>query len=103
MMEILFPELLNIFKPDTRYKQFKIGSVHGLFAKIDKQYRILAILNDNPGNGHFGDTMEWFVHLCKKNKCDLLFLELMNEDFEKHLMTKYHFEKTPQGLIKHLK
>ena len=76
---------------DKNFVQFKIGTCHGLYTSSASAYQILAISNDNPGNGHLQDVFDWFENSCKRDKKDLMFLELMNFRFKKYLIEKRGF------------
>lgn len=72
---------------------WKIGTCHGVYQSTQNTYDILAIYNDERGNGHFEDVLDWFYNSCRRDKKDLRFMEIMNEDFRKHLMKKRGFKK----------
>jgi len=74
---------------------FKVGTCHGMYCVTEKTYDIIAIENDEKGNGHLQDVFEWFENSCKRDKKDLRVLEFMNEGFKKHLIEKRGF--MPQG------
>lgn len=67
------------------WRQFLIGSVHGLYRTKDKEYQILAIHNTKGGNGHFEKTMEWFEKSAKRDKYKLSFLEIENPKLREKL------------------
>lgn len=73
------------------FTRFRIGTCDGLWAKEDRGYAILSVVNDQPGNGHLDDVFEWFEFAAKRDNTDLLVLEIMNESFKKHLTTKRGF------------
>lgn len=73
------------------FTQFRIGTCHGLWRSTKDTYDILAIDNDEPGNGHLEDVFQWFESCCKRDKRDLMVLEVWNADFMKHLLTKRGF------------
>lgn len=70
---------------------FKVGTCNGLWRCNCNSYEILAISNDIPGNGHFEDVLEWFEFSCKRDKKDLVFLEIWNEKLMSHLINKRGF------------
>ncbi len=78
---------------DETYIQFKVGTVTGVYFTDTQNYNILAVVNDKEGNGHFSDTLEWFEQSCRRDKMGLVFLELINNDFEKHLIEKHGFKR----------
>lgn len=73
------------------YQRFRIGTCEGLWSSDKSNYIILAIENSCPGNGHLKDVFEWFENSCKRDKKDLLVMEIMNENFKRHLITKCKF------------
>jgi hypothetical protein len=81
---------------------FKIGTCHGSWICKDKKYIIIAVVNDNPGNGHFQDVLDWFENSCRRDKYDLVFTELFNPAFKKHLIEKRGFRDYSEknGVIK---
>lgn len=75
------------------YMRFRIGTCHGLWKSTDKTYDILAIDNDDKGNGHLNDVFQWFENSCKKDNKDLQILEVWNQNFKKHLILKRGFKE----------
>jgi len=71
---------------------FRIGSCEGQWFALDNAYCIISVVNDNPGNGHLQDVFDWFENSCKRDGKALIVMELMNERFKKHLITKRGFE-----------
>jgi hypothetical protein len=74
------------------WKAFRIGTCEGLFRAGFYCLEILAIINSEPGNGHFNDVLQWFEYGCKTNDADLKILEVWNENFLTHLIEKRGFE-----------
>lgn len=72
---------------------FKVGTCHGLYIITKTAVEIIAITNEQKGNGHLNDVFEWFEYSCKTSKRNLRIVELMNKQFEKHLITKRGFQK----------
>lgn len=72
--------------------EFQIGTCHGLWKCKNRQYQILAIDNDEPGNGHLDDVFEWFENSCKRDGYNLVIQELWNLGFKKHLIEKRGFK-----------
>jgi hypothetical protein len=70
---------------------FKIGTCHGLYRSTEVAYEILAIVNDQPGNGHLEDVFEYFERSCRRDHKALRVLEIWNERFKKHLISKRGF------------
>lgn len=86
------------------YMVYRIGTCHGLWFAEDGAYNILAVSNDDPGNGHFEDVMEWFENSCRRDNYDLKVLECWNQELKYHLMTKRGFENYDEdNLIKKFK
>ncbi len=73
------------------FLNFRVGTCEGLYSWNDKQYIIVAIVNNQPSNGHLSDVFEWFENSCRRDKKDLVVAELMNERFAIHLITKRGF------------
>lgn len=70
---------------------FRVGTCEGLWNIDGKSYQILSIINNDPGNGHFEDVLEWFEQSCRRDKMSLKILEIMNNKFKKHLIEKRNF------------
>jgi len=76
------------------WQVFKIGTCGGQWrSSWPNCYEILTIINDNPGNGHLDDVLEWFEYSCKRDKYSLKILEVWNKGFAKHLIEKRGFTK----------
>lgn len=71
---------------------FRVGTCKGQWYSTENAYCIVSVINNVPGNGHLDDVFEWFESSCKRDGKALIVLELMNERFKKHLMTKRGFE-----------
>lgn len=70
---------------------FRVGTCHGLWGVDENSFLILAIYNDQPGNGHTKDVFEWFEYSCRRDGKSLKVLEVMNEEFKKSLIEKHGF------------
>lgn len=70
---------------------WRIGTCHGLWYPTEKEYVLLAVHNDEIGNGHFTDVMEWFENSCKRDKKDFIVGEVWNKRLKKHLIEKRGF------------
>lgn len=79
-------------KDEFTWIRFKVGTCHGLWAANDKSFLILAVENDEKGNGHFNDVLEWFEQSCKRENKTLIFVEVMNTKFKQYLMNKQGFQ-----------
>lgn len=75
------------------FEQFRIGTCEGLYGVNAKSYLIIAVINDQPRNGHFEDVLEWFENSCRRDKKSLQILEIGNVEFMAHLITKRGFKK----------
>ena len=78
---------------NPEWRRYKVGTVSGLYNACSGHYQILTILNSSPGNGHFEDVLEWFENSCRRDNYNLLFLEVWNKRFLKHLIEKRGFKK----------
>lgn len=96
-----FPQLLAII---MRIKEpivaFRVGTCDGIYTVRDNAYQIIAIQNSEPGNGHFEDVLQWFENSCKRDKKNLMFMEIMNADFGRHLCLKRGFKRKGAHAIK---
>lgn len=79
------------------FYEFKVGTCHGLWRSTSDSYDILAIVNDEPGNGHLEDVFQYFEHSCRRDGKCLKIIEIWNERFKRHLITKRGFVETEQG------
>ena len=80
------------------WQEFKIGTCCGQWRAVNGAYEILSVINETPGNGHLQDVFDWFENSCKRDKRDLVILEVWNEKFLKHLIEKRGFEQIPMTL-----
>jgi hypothetical protein len=76
---------------DPEWHVFKIGTCNGQWRATDESYDILTIINEEPGNGHLTDVLEWFEFACKRDGKMLRILEVWNKRFYKHLIEKKGF------------
>lgn len=74
-----------------KLKLFKVGTCEGQWGSDPETYYILSIINKVPGNGHLQDVFDWFEHSCKRDKKNLMVLEVENKRFKKHLIKKRGF------------
>ena len=81
-------------------KAFKVGTCEGIYDIFDNTYRIIAIVNDKQGNGHFEDVLEWFENSAKRDGYKLAIVEIWNKRFKKHLIKKRGFKPFSDGVIK---
>jgi len=89
---------------DKNFTKFRIGTCEGLWQSTPTSYDILAVTNNQKGNGHFTDVIEWFENSCRRDKKSLRVLECWNKALKMHLIRKRGF--SPEGkdnVIKHYK
>lgn len=77
---------------DKEMVDFRVGTCYGLYFCTDKAYVIVAIKNQEPGNGHFTDVLQWFYESCKRDKKNLVFAEIMNKRFGAHMVLTHGFK-----------
>lgn len=82
------------------FYRFRIGTCHGLWRATADTYDILAVYNNKPGNGHLEDVFQWFSASCRRDGRDLRVMEIMNEDFLRHLIEKRGFVAEGDHCIK---
>ena len=75
-------------------EKFKIGSVHGLWREGETVIEIWAIINDEPGNGHMDDAIEWFVEIARLSSVILRVVEISSVTFRNQLIDKWGFATT---------
>ena len=78
---------------DKVYLKFKVGTCEGLWCYDNGALQILAVENKCRGNGHFGDTMEWFEYSAKEKGVPLIILEVWNQPFKERLIEKFGFKE----------
>ena len=76
---------------------YMVGTCHGLFYTTKTSYCILVIVNNEPGNGHLTDVIEWFEFACKRNKKNLVVDEIQTRRFYHHLIEKRGFAPSPDN------
>jgi hypothetical protein len=64
---------------------FRVGTCNGQWMATETAYQILSVVNDQPGNGNFKHTMEYFEASCRRDGKELQILEVSNERLRKHL------------------
>lgn len=84
-------KFLDIEIDTSVFLQFKVGTVYGLWTATSDCYIILSIYNEEPGNGHFEDVLDWFYYSCVRDKKHLRIEELINEEFTRHLREERGF------------
>ncbi len=99
-LEFLSKHWDNPFNIDD-WQQFKIGTCNGQWKSSKDSYDILTVINDNPGNGHFKDVLEWFERSCVRDKKAFRILEVWNKKLAEHLVLKNGFTyQSEDNLIK---
>lgn len=73
------------------FLRFRVGSCSGIWRSTPTSYEILGITNDQPGNGHFEDVLQWFYNSCVRDRKDFRILEVWNKDLKQHLIKKRGF------------
>lgn len=76
---------------DEGWLLFKVGTCHGQWRSTESAYEILSVINDEPGNGDFNTTLEYFYISCRRDKKDLVIRELWNKELKEHLLVKHGF------------
>lgn len=89
---------LNPFN-DEGWQEFAVGTCKGQWRTTPEAYEILAIINDSPGNGDFGHTLDYFYTSCKRDGKYLRIRELFNERLAGHLL-KRGFVKDGDDMVK---
>lgn len=80
----------NPFVMGEGWRLFRVGTSHGTYRATKDAYEILAIGNDQPGNGHLEAALAWFYKSCKRDKRNLIVKEVMHEGLRLKLI-KYGF------------
>lgn len=73
------------------WQEFIIGTCRGQWRSTTGSFEILSVINDNPGNGHFEDVLDWFFVSCVRARYRLKIFLVHNEKFRRHLMQKRGF------------
>lgn len=84
------------FEYDPAFFRFRIGTCDGLWTTGDKAYIIVAVTNNEPGNGHFEDVLEWFENSAKRDGYSLRIAEFFNPRLKNHFIEKRGFK--PYGI-----
>jgi hypothetical protein len=93
---IFAKEIAKATHDTTNWMRFRVGTCEGLWTSEDDSYTILAVTNNEPGNGHFDDVLGWFEFSCARDNKLLRIREVMNEFLAVHLVLKRGF-KHEQG------
>lgn len=77
-------------------QEFRIGTCFGQWFVYDwpkyRAYVILTVINDNPGNGHFEDVLQWFEQSARRDRYALEVWEIGNNSLYHHLVNKRGFK-----------
>lgn len=84
---------LGVNDPTKQWVKYKVGTCHGLWRSKESAYEILAIINEEPHNGHFNDVFEWFEHSCERDNKNLLIRQVWNRPLKQHLIEKRGFKE----------
>lgn len=83
------------------WQLFRVGTCEGQWRSTAGTYEILSVVNDQPGNGHFAITMEYFEVSCKRDGKAFVIREVWNDRLAGHLLKKgfekvgeYDYQKT---------
>src|SRR5713101_5500899 len=79
--------------------KFRVGTVTGVYDCIGNSYNIIALANNDPGNGHLDDVFEWFEHSCRRDRKKLRVVEIWNNKFKQHLISKRGFSAAADGNV----
>ena len=85
------------------HPRFRVGTCSGQWFSIDDCYVIMSVINEEPGNGHFNDVLEWFEYSANRDDKNLLVIECFNKALWLHLVTKRGFnemDSTGENCIK---
>lgn len=86
------------------WQEYKVGACHGQWVSTVDTYDILTVINEQPGNGHFEDVLQWFEQSCRRDNRSLRILEVWNKRLARHLVEKRGFTfQSGDNLIKHFK
>lgn len=79
---------------------FRVGTCHGLYYQDKEAVCLLAIHNDDPGNGHFTDVLEWFAYSAKNQGLHFDVVEVWNKRLKWHLIDKRGFVAIDQFRVR---
>lgn len=86
-------------EPGRTMAGYKVGTCHGLVCFTKTAIEILAVENEEPGNGHFDDVLEWFEYAAKEQGVQLRVIELLNQRLKWHLIDKRGFIADSLGSV----
>lgn len=81
---------------------YKIGTCHGFYRSTNLSVDIIAMVNDEPGNGHFDDVLQWFTEIARLEGKLLRVVEIMNPEIATRLIQFYGFHAIDaKTVVKH--
>lgn len=80
------------------WRDFKCGSVRGLYRVTEKDMEVLAVQNTKK-NDHFDRVLGWFEKNCRSYKYNLVFLAVGNPRLKEKL-ERYGFQGNKNRMIK---
>src|SRR3990167_4099187 len=69
------------------WRDFRCGSIRGIYFTKNRTFNIVAIQNTKSGNDHFKKTLEWFEKSARREHFKIAFLETMNPKLGKRLLS----------------
>lgn len=86
-------EFMDSIPVTPPFKRYRVGTCHGLWRCADDCYEILSVINDEKGNGHLQDVIEWFENSCRRDNKNLRMLHFENLPFMIHMINHFGFER----------
>lgn len=69
----------NPFAIGEGWRHYRVGTCKGLYRSRGTAYEILAVANEQPGNGHVEAMLAWFIKSCKRDKFNLVVRDVVNK------------------------
>jgi hypothetical protein len=82
---------------DPEILAYSFGHVHGILACGSGVLTIVAIVNDEPGNGEFAKVMGMFESVAENWPCPLRVGAIWNRDLKRHLLKKRGYQPDAHG------
>jgi hypothetical protein len=67
------------------WQEFKVGTCCGQWRREGNEYQVLAVINDQPGNGDFQHTLDYFYESCQRDKKNFRICCVWNKRLAAHL------------------